>query len=112
MNTRERFLALMNFEPVDRTLKWELGYWAGTARRWYQEGLPHKKGVPSSLTDGRSMIGEGAPLDPESTEPIDAAQRDTDIHDQLPVAFPCFKMDDKFPIRQNIIHNYGGPNGY
>jgi hypothetical protein len=26
MNVRERFLAVMNFEPVDRTLFWEMGF--------------------------------------------------------------------------------------
>ncbi len=40
MNSRERFLATMNFDSVDRVLLWEFGYWAGTLRRWYGEGLP------------------------------------------------------------------------
>jgi uroporphyrinogen decarboxylase len=92
MNTRERFLALMNFEPVDRTLKWELGYWAGTVRRWYGEGLPCRKGVPSWLKDGRSVIGEGAPLDPESFDPLDADRRDTDIHDYFGMDEPIWKL--------------------
>ncbi len=26
MNARERFLAIMSFEPADRTLLWEMGY--------------------------------------------------------------------------------------
>lgn len=42
MNARERFLAVMNFEPVDRVPLWEFGYWAGAVRRWYTEGLPRK----------------------------------------------------------------------
>ena len=36
---RERFLATMRFEPCSRTPRWELGYWPGTIRRWYEEGL-------------------------------------------------------------------------
>jgi len=30
----------MNFEKVDRTLFWEMGYWKDTLERWYGEGLP------------------------------------------------------------------------
>ncbi len=33
MNARKQFLAVMNFEAGVQTLKWELGYWAGTLRR-------------------------------------------------------------------------------
>lgn len=42
MNTRERFLEVMNFNPDVRSLKWEFGYWGGTIKRWYDEGLPEK----------------------------------------------------------------------
>ena len=111
MNTRERFLALMNFEPVDRTLKWELGYWAGTVRRWHLEGLPHNKEVPSWLSDGRSMIGEGAPLDPDSAEPLDAARRDTDIHDYFGLDEPMWRLplNTYFcpPFEEEIIEDHG-----
>ncbi len=58
MNTRERYLALMTFEEVDRTLLWEFGYWAGTIRRWYREGLPKVKGIPEELGDGVGVSGE------------------------------------------------------
>lgn len=40
MNDRERFLACMNYRPVDRTPWWELWYWAETIERWQDEGLP------------------------------------------------------------------------
>lgn len=40
MNTRERFLASMNFERVDRPLLWEFGYWSETITNWYSEGMP------------------------------------------------------------------------
>lgn len=39
MDTRERFMQLMRFQTVDRTLKWEWGYWTKTLHRWNQEGL-------------------------------------------------------------------------
>ena len=83
MNARERFLSVMRFEPVDRTLMWEFGYWSGAVRRWYEEGLPQRKGVPDWLPSGRSMQAEASALDPE----IDAAsgrfiaeRRDEDVH--------------------------------
>jgi hypothetical protein len=40
MNTRERFQALMNYEPVDRLplLEWA-GWWKLTLERWQREGL-------------------------------------------------------------------------
>jgi uroporphyrinogen decarboxylase len=40
MNARDRFLATMRFEPVDRPFRWEtLGMWPETLDRWYAEGL-------------------------------------------------------------------------
>ena len=41
MNTRERFQAVMNFQPVDRLpmIEWA-GWWDKTYDRWLAEGLP------------------------------------------------------------------------
>ncbi|MGB2827001.1 MAG: hypothetical protein WBC50_02205, partial [Dehalococcoidales bacterium] len=79
MNTRERFLAIMNFEEPDRHLVWEFGYWGGTVRRWYKEGLPQVHGLRADIDGGIGLFNEaaGVPLN-----------RDTslDIHDY-------FKMD-------------------
>jgi len=46
MNTRERFHAVMNFQPFDRLplLEWA-GWWDKTIDRWHHEGLP------TTLTD-------------------------------------------------------------
>ena len=41
MTSREKFLAVMDFEAEAPIMKTEFGYWAGTIRRWYGEGLPH-----------------------------------------------------------------------
>jgi hypothetical protein len=60
MNTRERFLAVMDFEPCDRTLLWEWGYWGGAVERWYQEGLPRKRGLPKPVEYGETLSGPGA----------------------------------------------------
>jgi len=58
MNSRERFLATMAFEPVDRPPLWEFGYWADTVRRWYREGLPEHAGIPSELGVAEQMRAE------------------------------------------------------
>ena len=40
MNTRERFLATMAFEPIDRVPLWEWDYWGETLRTWRRQGAP------------------------------------------------------------------------
>jgi len=40
MNTRERFLGVLNYQKVDRVPDMELGFWEGTIERWHSEGLP------------------------------------------------------------------------
>ena len=61
MNTRERFMATMRFQPVDRLPKWEMGYWAGTVERWHSEGLPRHPDAPRGLVAGAGVKGEGFP---------------------------------------------------
>lgn len=39
MNERGRFLAMMEYRPVDRVPNHEAGAWAQTADRWHEEGL-------------------------------------------------------------------------
>ncbi len=41
---RDIFHKIMNFEPCERTLNWEFGYWVETVEKWYSKGLPKKKG--------------------------------------------------------------------
>ncbi len=79
MNTRERFLAIMNFEEPDRHLVWEFGYWGGTVRRWYREGLPRVHGLRDDIGEGTGLFNEYAGI---------PRNRDTaiDVHDY-------FKMD-------------------
>ena len=43
MNSRERFLETMHFNPTASAPKWEFGYWGATIKRWYGEGLPEKQ---------------------------------------------------------------------
>ena len=40
MTERERFLACMAFQPVDRVPLMDMGVWGETLERWHHEGLP------------------------------------------------------------------------
>ncbi|MHB0999617.1 MAG: uroporphyrinogen decarboxylase family protein [Armatimonadota bacterium] len=40
MNDLERFLAVMEYKPVDRVPNHELGVWPQTVARWTEEGMP------------------------------------------------------------------------
>ena len=60
MNLRERFLSIMNFEPCDRTMLWEWGYWGGVIERWYAEGLPNIHGLREPVEFGGTVAGPGA----------------------------------------------------
>lgn len=71
MNSRERFLACMRFQPVDRAPNWEMGYWAGTLEHWYGEGLPRHPLAPAGLVEGAGVKGEGFPW--RQGEPRDTA---------------------------------------
>lgn len=46
MTSHERFLALMHFQSVDRTLLWEWGPWPSTLRRWQSEALGEGNNPP------------------------------------------------------------------
>ena len=72
MNERERFLSVINFEPVDRTMIWEAGCWVDAVRRWHREGLPHRYEIGPHVAGGSMVAGEihpswvyGAPFAPE-----------------------------------------------
>lgn len=54
MNHRQRFRALMNYEPIDRMPLYYFGTWPETKVRWKQEGLPHIE-----------VLGSGGPQLPE-----------------------------------------------
>ena len=71
MDIRERFLATMNFEPVDHVPIWEFGYWASAMRRWYKEGLPKEAGIPDDMTDGTIARGPGLWWDYEKPPEVD-----------------------------------------
>ncbi len=57
MNAREKFLRTMEFDISVPPPLYEMGWWIGTIRRWYNEGLPKIQGIPEDLPSGESVRG-------------------------------------------------------
>ncbi|MCL4376980.1 MAG: hypothetical protein M1409_01160 [Actinobacteria bacterium] len=98
--TREKFLKILNFEKADRTLNWEFGYWGGTLKRWYDEGLPKIHGLSKEVTYGEGICGPG--LHWPILSFADDIELDRDVHDY-------FKFDDNltsFPINHWIYPKF------
>lgn len=55
MNSREKFLSTMRMKDGDysgvEVPKVEFGYWAGTIRRWFNEGLEVTSHIPNNISD-------------------------------------------------------------
>lgn len=58
-SSRDIFLKIVNFVKSPRTIRWEFGYWGGTIRRWYSEGLKETYGIPADRTFGDVIAGPG-----------------------------------------------------
>lgn len=91
MNSRERFLACMRCESVDRAPNWEMGYWGGTLERWYREGLPRHPEAPTGLLQGQELKGEGFPW--RRREP-----RDHSVHSHFGLDKGIEKIDGEWGI--------------
>ena len=65
-SSRDLFLKVMNFKSCNRTLNWEIAYWAGTIFRWYKEGLPKKKGIPEDSGFSEGIRGPGGTINSPS----------------------------------------------
>ncbi len=112
MNSRERFRAVMNFEPCDRTLLWEFGYWAGALQRWYEEGLPKKHGIPEQFQGGEDVAAELMAWPWLIDDPM---PRDKDVHDYFGldsglyritaayIAYPRFEWTELEDLGETII---------
>ena len=59
MTARETFLRVLDFAPTGRTINWEFGYWGGTIRRWYAEGLEERASLPAGTVYGDVIAGPG-----------------------------------------------------
>ncbi|MFO7929369.1 MAG: uroporphyrinogen decarboxylase family protein [Candidatus Humimicrobiaceae bacterium] len=60
MNSRQKFLSVMRMEDGDyngvEVPKVEFGYWAGTIRRWFSQGLKKRQEVPEDISDGIAIM--------------------------------------------------------
>jgi uroporphyrinogen decarboxylase len=60
MNSRERFLSIMRMNDGDysgvEVPRVEFGYWAGTIRRWFDQGLPQVEPVSDKISDGIAIM--------------------------------------------------------
>jgi hypothetical protein len=62
MTDKQRFHAIMDFQPFDRILRWEQGFWGGAVERWYREGMPRKSGVSGNPAFGDTVRGPATPV--------------------------------------------------
>ena len=90
----------MHFQPVDRALNWEMGYWAGTLDRWYAEGLARHSKAPTGLVSGAGVKGEGFPW-------RRSEERDWSVHTYFDLDGGLEKIDGEWgiwpPYEQEVL---------
>ncbi len=87
MNPREKFLSVMREHNSVEIPKVEMGYWAGTIRRWGDEGMPIICPLPADIFDGDAVVG--------SKNIYETMEKKNDVNVQ-----PFFDLDSyitKFP---------------
>jgi hypothetical protein len=77
---RERYRAIMHFEPGVRTLDWEFAYWVAAVERWYGEGLQRSSFALVPRLPAGSMVYADALPSPNASI---LRFRDVDIHRRL-----------------------------
>jgi uroporphyrinogen decarboxylase len=77
MVAKERLLRILDFDTGIRTMKWEMGYWVATIKRWEKEGLPVNRSIPNNFAQDVTVSGEAIPT-PEFANPADY-----DVHDAM-----------------------------
>ena len=63
MNSRERFLATMNYQPRDRVPWGEMGFWPETIEVWHKQGMPQDVHLADFFGFDRLREGVGIHLD-------------------------------------------------
>jgi uroporphyrinogen decarboxylase len=99
MNAREKFHAVMSFQDSASNMKTEFGYWAGTLRRWFDEGLPRRKEIPDNKLDG-DLVRGGDPISPDSDELVD---RNVMPQLQLDSYLAKFPVDLSPPLEPELL---------
>ncbi len=75
-------------EPGRQVPRVEMGYWASTVRRWFEDGLPVREPVPGDIPGGSAIMANRG-ISSTSAKEIDGN------------VGPCFALDDhltKFPV--------------
>lgn len=70
MNSREKFAAIMDFDGSAKSMKVEYGYWVGTIKRFFREGLPRVEEISDTLLSSEGVEG-GTKIDPGSGRLVD-----------------------------------------
>ena len=117
MDHLERFLAVMEYQPVDRVPNWELGVWPQTRLRWEREGLG-----PTSLhwdwfagegalgLDPREFIPfRGNMLPPFEYETLDEDERTITFRDEKGMVRQALKEGAIGRARMSMDHFIGFP---
>jgi len=99
MNAREKFHAVMSFQDSASNMKTEFGYWAGTLRRWFKEGLLRREGIPEDRLDG-DLVRGGDPISPDSDELVD---RNVMPQLQLDSYLAKFPVDLSPPLEPELL---------
>lgn len=108
MNTRQRLLAALNFEPCDHPPYWEWAYWPETLDRWYGEGLEQRVGYPASMLKSEPLNGGAGDWRPPMPREGDA-RRELNLDEGFfhppvwgRIPLPCEKLileeNDQFQI--------------
>ncbi|MHB1354852.1 MAG: uroporphyrinogen decarboxylase family protein [Anaerolineae bacterium] len=94
MNSRERFLATMRFQPVDRRPLWEWHYLPATIERWYGEGLP-------------ATVSLDAPWGVSYGQPSESHPQPLAVHLGLDRGQPyCQGCTELLPVRTGMLPGY------
>jgi len=70
LNAREKFNQVMSGEPGTENMRSEFGYWAGTIRSWFKDGLPEIEGISPDMLEA-DLVRGSTPLYPGSSEVLD-----------------------------------------
>ena len=71
MNSREKFLSTLSFDDNSQNMKVEFGYWAGTIRNWFKQGLPVMEDIPAEMPGEEIIRGSSSSLSDDADEVID-----------------------------------------
>lgn len=112
MNSREKFLSVMRMHDGDYSgveiPKVEFGYWAGTIREWFDQGLKKKQDIPGDISDGiavmanKNIHGEMEKLGDVNVQPVFGLDQ---FLTKFPVDYsPGFKREVVSKDKEHIIY--------